>query len=349
VTARRTPESAALALAAATILAPHVARADDASAAPATQGPDPHEIALELPSVKLKFRARTAQRFIVVPTGRGDDEVRRTEPVSPAASVLFTRRADVTCKDMVGEAKASAKRPSFVPSLYDPSVLRRDRIGEVVACLELRSGVLIARIVCEDAVSADGWTAMTPVLEAAAREALIADGDDPSRHVAEHQKERRTTYGWQWYGYQIVPADAAAAIVMVNAYNQGRPGAFLAGYGIYLVGGPIVHGLHDNAAAFSSLGLRLVCPLAGLLVGAAVALGSLGRADDSDPYRVTGFGIFVAGLIAPAVIDYTLLGVSRVRVDAPPRASLSVAPAFGAVSDADRHIVPTFGVALRSF
>jgi len=119
----------------------------------------------------------------------------------------------------------------------------------------------------------------------------------------------------RWYGYQTLLVDAGALTLLVAgiaADDQSARTAIGVGAGaVYVVGGPLVHGLHGRGlAAVGSFGLRAGLPLLGGLVGAL--LGDLAPYDDGDEVvRGTVVGA-LGGIAAGVALDATLLGWERV-------------------------------------
>jgi hypothetical protein len=77
----------------------------------------------------------------------------------------------------------------------------------------------------------------------------------------------------RWYGWQIIPIDAAALGVIAVALALGEdavPAPAVIALGAYAVGGPIVHLVHGRPLiALGSFGLRVGMPAVGALVGSA--------------------------------------------------------------------------------
>ena len=87
----------------------------------------------------------------------------------------------------------------------------------------------------------------------------------PRRKEAKPEKE--------WYGWQTLAADGAAAALMIAGQATGVYSIFDVGFGAYLLAPPVVHVVHNNAGqAFGSLGLRLVSPWVGVAIGVTVGL-----------------------------------------------------------------------------
>ncbi|MBK9036838.1 MAG: hypothetical protein IPL61_37245 [Myxococcales bacterium] len=116
----------------------------------------------------------------------------------------------------------------------------------------------------------------------------------------------------RWYGWQIIPADAAADAAIVAGRNHG--GAVLAGVIVYIAGGPIVHMAHDewNRAGLS-LGARLLGPGLGALAGSATCTDGKGRGGCLYPTVVgLAIGALVAQIVDPAVLAYDDAGAAAV-------------------------------------
>jgi hypothetical protein len=107
-----------------------------------------------------------------------------------------------------------------------------------------------------------------------------------------------------WYGWQVLAGDGAWVLGTAGCLAAGGDNLCLVPALGYLVAGPVIHGTHGKAGrAFGSAGLRAGLPLAGAVLGAAVA-----NCSDSDgKLDFCGLGEtalgFLAGMATAIVID----------------------------------------------
>jgi hypothetical protein len=115
----------------------------------------------------------------------------------------------------------------------------------------------------------------------------------------------------EWYGWQILIADAAVASTWVVADRTGSGKLALLGTFGYLLATPIIHGEHDRlGAAVSSVALRLGAPLMGAFIGLLVETNQCVNPNAGDeisgfsPCEATGaeVGLFGA-MIAVSIFD----------------------------------------------
>jgi len=100
----------------------------------------------------------------------------------------------------------------------------------------------------------------------------------------------------RWYGWQILLCDVAAEGFGVAALASHSVALLVPSGAIHVLGGPIVHWAHGNVGrGFASLGLRLVLPTAGALIGVAAKSGS-----------AAAIGGGIGGLLA-IVLDVSVL------------------------------------------
>jgi hypothetical protein len=141
-----------------------------------------------------------------------------------------------------------------------------------------------------------------------------------------------------WYGWQPLIVDVASAteVTVALSLKSADPYAVF-GLGSYVLGGPIVHALHDHwTTAAASLGLRLGLPLAAGGVALFVASPSRSRPScDGCDNGMAGFGgavaagvAGVAGAVAASAIDVMVL--SREKVERRPSGvSFGISPTRG--------------------
>jgi len=172
-------------------------------------------------------------------------------------------------------------------------------------------------------------TAVRPLALALAAGLLLAPAlarADAPGSTAPHPPS--PTYRTDSYRAQLFLADVAA-IGLTIAAAETEPKLMLAGWAGFIGFAPIVHSLHDNGrGAAISLGLRVGIPLAGAAAGmAAYHLGQepcrpgddLCDLREEDAIDEMALGIS-AGLLAAMVIDYAVLGETRVKVSGTERA-----------------------------
>lgn len=148
----------------------------------------------------------------------------------------------------------------------------------------------------------------------------------------------------RWYGWQIILTDAAALAPVALISNGGDWGALA--LGLYLGGGPVVHGAHESGAkAAGSLGLRIVGVLGGALVG-------LGISADEHPSCYCSLVIgtevgLVAGSLVASVVDVAVLAYDVQPTGSHTQAEslrLHLAPVAALPRDSTGHVAPTFGL-----
>jgi hypothetical protein len=117
----------------------------------------------------------------------------------------------------------------------------------------------------------------------------------------------------RWYGYQTLGVDAISAALVAG--TSAVPLLGVVGYLGYVVGGPIVHGVHHrDGALVLDLLLRLTAPIAGFAIGAAsarcAAPPSTGDNALSDAFCPLAGGVagVEVGMLAVSLFDATVLG-----------------------------------------
>jgi hypothetical protein len=139
-----------------------------------------------------------------------------------------------------------------------------------------------------------------------------------------------------WYGYQTLIVDALSCSLLVYGVASSNADATYGGYAAYLLGAPIVHLAHEQAAPLlGSLGLRLIVPVVFL---GLVALANGGDSHSGDSRADPAFNrtLIGLGLAIPVAIDAAFLAwkerpvdglALRVRVD--PRTSAAAVTVQG--------------------
>jgi hypothetical protein len=136
-----------------------------------------------------------------------------------------------------------------------------------------------------------------------------------------------------WYGWQIALADGGSVATFATAGATARSGAagLIAGCAlVYLVDGPIIHGLHGRgAAAGESFFLRLVMPFGLAMLGAGGAALASGPCSGNecrlDPTTLA-IGGLLAGAVAASVLDVAVLANEPATGHPPAEVSLSIVP-----------------------
>jgi hypothetical protein len=123
-----------------------------------------------------------------------------------------------------------------------------------------------------------------------------------------------------WYGWQNLVVDAAAVTVLaIGAANwNGGSGLRVAGGLGYVFGSPVVHWIHGNIGpGFGSLGMRVLLPpiglVVGLVVGAISAAGDSGRSNEDTLATAMAAGFFI-GVAIPIALDAAVLGWEKNEV-----------------------------------
>jgi hypothetical protein len=168
---------------------------------------------------------------------------------------------------------------------------------------------------------------------------MAATPDDEPARRAHQEPERR------WYGWQIILTDGAA-LASLAAFSDGNGWADLA-LALYLGGGPVVHLAHQNPAqAGGSLGLRVLAPLGGALMGFLLSTIENPNCDCSQGLVGVGGGL-VVGTLAASVVDITVLAYDVPSVQSRAHAEplgLRLAPVAALPRDSTGHMAPTFGL-----
>lgn len=129
-----------------------------------------------------------------------------------------------------------------------------------------------------------------------------------------------------WYGWQTLAVDAVAMTAFVYGIERGAGDVFTsdrggeafayAGFGGYLLGGPVLHLIHERpGAALGSFGLRAAAPLVGMYAGTAMAgcdRGSGNAGGDLCGMEEAGIGLMI-GAGAAIALDAALLARKETR------------------------------------
>jgi hypothetical protein len=141
----------------------------------------------------------------------------------------------------------------------------------------------------------------------------------------------------RWYGWQTLAPDAVAVGLAALALHLDSNGANVSTVegllavsgGIFLLDGPIVHGLHGQPArAGWSIGLRVGLALLGWPVGFSTGEGACRKyAYDHEgcPYEYAAYGV-IFGAATAAFLDAVILGHQPVPERARPRPVFVFAP-----------------------
>lgn len=141
----------------------------------------------------------------------------------------------------------------------------------------------------------------------------------PPPPPAQYKPEKK--YEKVYYGWQNLIADAASVTILAigAADGTGSPYRVIGGIG-YVFASPIIHWIHGNIGyGFGSLGMRVLLPptglVIGLVVGAIVGASERNGLEDSGSAIATGAiaGFFIGAAI-PVAIDATAFGWEKVEV-----------------------------------
>jgi hypothetical protein len=111
----------------------------------------------------------------------------------------------------------------------------------------------------------------------------------PPAQPAPAAPPKKTKVEKEWYGWQVLGADGAAAALMIAGQASGVYSIFDVGFAAYLLAPPVVHVVHNNAGpAFGSLGLRLVSPWVGVAIGLTVSVFFLSSATKNCSTDIVG-------------------------------------------------------------
>ena len=142
---------------------------------------------------------------------------------------------------------------------------------------------------------------------------------DPSSREHEERPKPR------WYGWQTLVADGAAlAALMVGASYAAKDSPLSGmGLGIYLLGAPTVHMVHDRAGVgLASFGMRVAAPVVGAAIGVGMADCDSSREDRGWCGMNEGAVGLLIGAGAAIAIDAAVLA----RKPAPERRRIATAP-----------------------
>jgi hypothetical protein len=115
--------------------------------------------------------------------------------------------------------------------------------------------------------------------------------------------------------------DTASLAIGAAALSGSNGSGLAVSGGLFLLGGPIIHGAHGRPGAFfGSLGLRVALPLLGVVVG-----NGRGGGCDACSFGPEGFLVGAAGAM---IVDALLIGYEDVPSPTP-LATLRVAPVIG--------------------
>lgn len=145
----------------------------------------------------------------------------------------------------------------------------------------------------------------------------------------------------RWYGWQTLLTDAGAVGLAALAFKLGTKSGgdetFLVAEGVYLFGGPIVHGAHGHLGrSAGDFALRLVLPL-----GLALAMSG-GAPSGSETYCGACAGVF-GGLVLGAGIA-SLLDAAWLAREPTTSARPQVMPALGWMRGRDGGKHPSYGL-----
>lgn len=135
-----------------------------------------------------------------------------------------------------------------------------------------------------------------------------------------------------WYGWQIFSADAAAGALFLGAVADDHSATLFGLSGVaFAVGGPAIHGAHGRwDIALGSLGLRVLGPVVGVVIGAQgdrprAVYDSSNSNGSSSKWAITG--VAIGGIVA-SVLDGLLLSYDPPAARAAPRNQLLKVDSF---------------------
>jgi hypothetical protein len=183
--------------------------------------------------------------------------------------------------------------------------------------------------------------------------ASSAFADAAAVKLSPQQRDVAAQPGREWYGWQTLMSDVISSGLLIgglemagNSDSRSAPTGYalatVGGAG-YVLGAPALHFMHERpAAAAGSLGLRLVLPVLGGLIGSGLAqcpppppqdYGNCGL-----PELVMGVGV---GSLAAIAVDAGVLAWAPVKEEAPAAPRLGFAPVIS--NDGKRGEVRVFG------
>jgi hypothetical protein len=145
----------------------------------------------------------------------------------------------------------------------------------------------------------------------------------PSQHAETARLMHSDTTGTHWYGWQTLVVDTIS-LALIPAYGIGLIG--------YVLGTPIIHGLHGRAgSAVASVSMRLVLPLASISLwfsscfkldlsgidlfgdGSSMQRSNSSSSDSPDVACTLLAALIVVGFTAPVAIDAAVLAREPVK------------------------------------
>lgn len=167
---------------------------------------------------------------------------------------------------------------------YDQSnalVSRSKTILDAARAVELRSLASAGRKCAPKVVEAPSPAELPPLFSTA------------SEHAKRPPEAR-------WYGWQNLIADGAALVT--------APFAPLAGFGLYVTGGPVVHLAHgEGVHAAGSLGLRLGAPVVLGAGGYALGAASSREGKEQESAGLLALAGIVMGTVTAVIVDSAVL------------------------------------------
>jgi hypothetical protein len=122
-----------------------------------------------------------------------------------------------------------------------------------------------------------------------------AFAEEPATSTAQEEEATEVS----WYGSQTLTVDAVATSALLAGGAGASLPIFLAGYGAFLAGPPVVHGAHARGGiALADLGVRLAAPLVFAAAGNRFGPRDHGEVFDSTSGVLIGFFAGYTGAIA---------------------------------------------------
>jgi hypothetical protein len=151
--------------------------------------------------------------------------------------------------------------------------------------------------------------------------------EDPPDEAANAAPRRE-----RWYGWQTLSVDAVPAGLFAGAFATDDTAFFIGGAAAFVLGGPLVHVLHERPlTGLGSFGLRVALPALGMALGAPFAdldpapdMPGMTEEDSNGPKPIFIGG--VVGAAAASALDAGLLAYETSPESAAKRGTLRAQP-----------------------
>ncbi|HET7538658.1 MAG TPA: hypothetical protein VFK05_02265 [Polyangiaceae bacterium] len=134
---------------------------------------------------------------------------------------------------------------------------------------------------------------------------------------------------WRWYGWQTLAADGVAGAIFLVAYADDHNPALFGLSGVsFALGAPAIHVAHGRwAVAMGSLGLRILGPCVGAVIGAGADVrasqDAAGGGDTHGKWTAVGAGL---GGVVVSAIDAAILAHDPHWSRPPPPSERALSP-----------------------